>query len=52
MDITTVPIKKPKDVNFILGQSHFIKSVENRIEIQYYSVDDFERIMQRLNIKV
>ena len=29
MDITTVKIDKPEDMNFILGQSHFIKTVED-----------------------
>jgi adenosine/AMP kinase len=29
MEITTVPIEKPEAVNFILGQSHFIKTVED-----------------------
>jgi len=29
MEITTVKIQKPEDVNFILGQSHFIKTVED-----------------------
>ena len=29
MEITTVPFDKPDDLNFILGQSHFIKTVED-----------------------
>ncbi len=29
MRLTTVQIEKPEDVNFILGQSHFIKTVED-----------------------
>jgi hypothetical protein len=29
MDITTVPLDKPEDLNVILGQSHFIKTVED-----------------------
>ena len=29
MDIKIVPIEKPEDMNFILGQSHFIKTVED-----------------------
>ncbi|MCL5266977.1 MAG: adenosine-specific kinase [Bacteroidetes bacterium] len=29
MDIKTVKIEKPEDVNFILGQSHFIKTIED-----------------------
>jgi adenosine/AMP kinase len=29
MDIQSVKIEKPEDINFILGQSHFIKTVED-----------------------
>ncbi len=29
MQLTTVRIDKPEDLNFILGQSHFIKTVED-----------------------
>jgi hypothetical protein len=29
MELTTVTIEKPETVNFILGQTHFIKSVED-----------------------
>jgi len=29
MELATVRIEKPDDVNFILGQSHFIKTVED-----------------------
>jgi adenosine/AMP kinase len=29
MDLTAVPIVKPDAVNFIFGQSHFIKTVED-----------------------
>ncbi len=29
MEIKTVKIEKPEDMNFILGQSHFIKTVED-----------------------
>ena len=29
MDIKTVKIDKPDDMNFILGQSHFIKTIED-----------------------
>ncbi len=32
MEIKTVKIEKPDDVNFILGQSHFIKTVEDLYE--------------------
>src|SRR5512147_1136704 len=29
MNLITVKIDKPEDINFILGQSHFIKTVED-----------------------
>jgi uncharacterized protein len=29
MDISLVAVEKPEDINFILGQTHFIKSVED-----------------------
>jgi adenosine/AMP kinase len=29
MELLTVAIQKPEDINFILGQSHFIKTVED-----------------------
>lgn len=29
MELITVEIQKPEDINFILGQSHFIKTVED-----------------------
>jgi adenosine/AMP kinase len=29
MELQTVTIEKPEDINFILGQSHFIKTVED-----------------------
>lgn len=32
MELITVKIEKPDDVNFILGMSHFIKSVEDLYE--------------------
>ena len=32
MDIETVRVDKPEDVNLILGQSHFIKTVEDLYE--------------------
>ncbi len=33
MNIKTVKIQKPDEVNFILGQSHFIKTVEDIYEV-------------------
>jgi uncharacterized protein len=38
MEITTVRIDKPEDINFILGQSHFIKTVEDIFEALVTSV--------------
>lgn len=32
MEIKEVEIEKPEDMNFILGQTHFIKSVEDLYE--------------------
>ncbi|MCC7130750.1 MAG: hypothetical protein IT297_10175, partial [Anaerolineae bacterium] len=29
MHLISVPIEKPLEINFILGQSHFIKTVED-----------------------
>jgi adenosine/AMP kinase len=29
MELKIIPIEKPEDMNFILGQSHFIKTVED-----------------------
>ena len=38
MEILTVPIEKPEEINFILGQSHFIKTIEDIHEILVTSV--------------
>lgn len=38
MEITTVKIEKPDEINFILGQSHFIKTVEDIHEALVQSV--------------
>jgi len=38
MELKTVEIKKPEDVNVILGQSHFIKTVEDIYEVIISSV--------------
>ena len=38
MDLTIVPIDKPEPINFILGQSHFIKTVEDIHEALINSV--------------
>jgi adenosine/AMP kinase len=32
MDLTTLQIEKPEAINLILGQTHFIKSVEDMHE--------------------
>ena len=38
MELTTVRIEKPEDVNLVLGQSHFIKTVEDLHETLVQSV--------------
>lgn len=38
MELKTVKIQKPADVNIILGQSHFIKTVEDLHEVLVLSV--------------
>ncbi len=38
MELITVKIEKPEDVNFILGQSHFIKTVEDIHETMVQTV--------------
>ncbi len=38
MEITSVKIEKPEAVNFILGQSHFIKTVEDIYEVMVGAV--------------
>jgi adenosine/AMP kinase len=38
VELTLVPVEKPEDVNFILGHSHFIKTVEDLYETMAASV--------------
>ncbi len=38
MELLTVTIDKPDDINFILGQSHFIKTVEDIHEVLVQSI--------------
>lgn len=38
MEITTVSIEKPEEMNFILGHSHFIKTVEDVYEAMVNAV--------------
>ena len=38
IELKTVEIEKPEDMNFILGQTHFIKSVEDIYETMVNSV--------------
>lgn len=38
MELKLVPIEKPEDVNVILGQSHFIKTIEDLHEVIVQSV--------------
>ncbi len=42
MDFTLVPITKPEELNVILGQSHFIKTVEDLHETLIQSVPDLK----------
>ena len=38
MELKTVKIEKPEELNFILGQSHFIKTVEDIYEAMINAV--------------
>jgi len=38
LELKLVKIKKPEEVNFILGQSHFIKTVEDLYEVMVNNV--------------
>ncbi|MCZ7551333.1 MAG: adenosine-specific kinase [Anaerolineales bacterium] len=38
MHLISVPIEKPLEINFILGQSHFIKTVEDIHEMMITTV--------------
>lgn len=38
IELRTVEIEKPEDMNFILGQTHFIKSIEDLYETMVNSV--------------
>jgi len=40
MELLTVPIEKPEEINFILGQSHFIKTVEDIHELLVNTIPD------------
>ena len=40
MDVLTVPIEAPADSNVVLGQAHFIKTVEDLAEIVVTTVAD------------
>lgn len=42
MDLLNIGIKKPEAINFILGQSHFIKTVEDLHEVLVTSVPDIK----------
>lgn len=42
MEIISVAIEKPEEINFILGQSHFIKTVEDIHEALVNSVPDIQ----------
>ena len=38
MDIKIIKIKKPQDVNVIIGQAHFIKTIEDLYEVMVSAV--------------
>jgi len=38
MELSVIPVRKPEDINIILGQSHFIKTVEDLHEALVGSV--------------
>jgi adenosine/AMP kinase len=38
MELTTVKIEKPDEINFVLGQSHFVKTVEDIHEAMVQTV--------------
>jgi len=42
MELKIIPIEKPEDLNFILGQSHFIKTVEDLHETLISEVPGIE----------
>jgi adenosine/AMP kinase len=42
MELSTVKIEKPENVNFILGQAHFIKTVEDIHEVMVSSVPNIK----------
>jgi adenosine/AMP kinase len=42
MDLKLIPINKPEEVNLILGQAHFIKTVEDLYEALVTSVPDIK----------
>jgi adenosine/AMP kinase len=42
MELQTVQIEKPDDINFILGQSHFIKTVEDLHETLFGAIPGIE----------
>jgi len=42
LELKTVKIKKPDDLNFILGQTHFIKTVEDVYEALVAAVPDIK----------
>lgn len=46
MQLKTVKIEKPEDTNFILGQTHFIKSVEDNHEAPLTAVPSIKELLQ------
>jgi adenosine/AMP kinase len=47
MELTTVRIDKPAETNFILGQSHFIKTVEDLHEAITQTVPQMMKMMKQ-----
>ncbi len=42
MEIKVIPIEKPEEMNFVLGQSHFIKTVEDVYEALVQTVPNIQ----------
>ncbi len=42
MELKTIPVENPDDLNFILGQSHFIKTVEDVHEMLVQTIPNIQ----------
>ncbi len=47
MDLSLVTIEKPETINFVLGQSHFVKTVEDMHEALVTAVPNIKPITHR-----